>query len=85
MTIFNGLALCALDASVGTLYWHRLATVPKLAGMGICVTTQEGGLSPVLSSFRLPRQRALNAREKKHPSTMGRIDSHEEILFLIET
>lgn len=76
MIVFSGKALCVLDANVGTFYWHYVASVPRLARMGICVTSLEGGLSPVLSACRLPRHIALNRWEKKHSSTLGRMDLH---------
>ena len=40
MTDFNGIALCVLDAIVGTIYWHHVASVPRLARMSIWVIIQ---------------------------------------------
>lgn len=76
MIVFSGKALCVLDANVGTFYWHYVASVPRLARMGICVTILEGGLSAVLSTFRLPRHIALNRWAKKNSSTLGKTELH---------
>lgn len=77
VSIFNGPALCVLDASVGMCSWHYVvASAPRRARTGVRVPAREGDTFPVLPVFRLPRHTALNAWEKKYSSTLGRIDSH---------